>query len=289
MPNPMDHRATANDRSTDQISPETPALDAVNSNERNTASLESDSIPPPQIPSSIEDSSQNRNCSPTEDYPAVDGNQSTAEENVDESPAIHDHSAETSTIGSDNNIFTPPEEVVTLDPHGDIRLIVSHPEDGQVTFVASSSCLRLASATWSALLESTTSEDAQSHIETELSGNDIETTRTILQIAHLHFDKVPTSLSFEQLLKVAIFCDKHETAGLVRPFLKSWAWPWASKILVDGYEQWLFIAWVFGFEETFEAITHSLAVTIKTNPEGECLIPGGVLSGSHIPGTIIGW
>jgi hypothetical protein len=273
----MDHRATTNDRSTDQIFPETPALDAVNSNERNTASLESDSILPPQIPSSIEDSSRNRDCSPTEDYPAVEGNQSTAEENVDEPPAIHDHSVETSTIGSDNNIFTPPEEVVTLDPRGDIRLVVSYSEEGRVTFVASSSCLRLASAKWSALLESTTSESAQSHI-----------TRTILQIAHLHFDKVPTSLSFEQLLKVAIFCGKHETAGLVRPFLKSWAWPWASKILADGYEQWLFIAWVFGFEETFEAITHSLAVTIKTNPEGECLIPGGVLSGSHIPGTIIG-
>jgi len=176
----MDHRATTNDRSTDQISPETPALDAVNSNERNTASLESDSIPPPQIPSSIEDSSRNRNCSPTEDYPAVEGNQSTAEENVDEPPAIHDHSAETSTIGSDNNIFTPPEEVVTLDRRGDIRLVVSYSEQGQVTFLASSSCLRLASAKWSALLESTTSEGAQSHIETELSGDDIETTRTIL-------------------------------------------------------------------------------------------------------------
>ena len=284
----MDHRATTNDRPTDQISPETPALDAVNPNERNTASLESNSIPPPQIPSSIEDSSRNRNCSLTEDYPAVEGNQLTANENVDEPPAIHDHSAETSTIGSDNNIFTPPEEEVTLDPRGDIRLTVSYFEEGQVTFVASSSCLRLASAKWNALLESTTSEDAQSQIEIELSGDDIETTRTILQIAHLHFDKVPTSLSFERLLKVAIFCSKHETVGLVRPFLKSWAWPWRSKILADGYEQWLFIAWVFGFGKTFEAITHSLAVTIKTNPGGECLIPGGVLSGPHIPGTIIG-
>ena len=53
--------------------------------------------------------------------------------------------------------------------------------------------------------------------EVYLADDDADALLLILQIAHLQFKKVPEFLEFEQLLHVAIVCDKYDTVGLVRP------------------------------------------------------------------------
>ena len=173
----------------------------------------------------------------------------------------------------------------TLDVDGDVRLIVSSADNNQKNFLVSSAALRMASVKWRALLNSMNS---QSPAEIEFSDDDLCTIEIILQIAHLRFDNLPTSLDFTDLLNLAITCHKYEVVGLVGPFLRSWAWPWSPVFQESGYEQWLFIAWVFGYQDTFETLTDHLAATTRSNSEGDCLTPDGILSNDRMPRLIVG-
>jgi hypothetical protein len=44
----------------------------------------------------------------------------------------------------------------------------------------------------------------------------------LLQIAHLHFDSVPSSLDYHTLLNIALLCDQYDCAKLVKPWLSQW-------------------------------------------------------------------
>ena len=176
----------------------------------------------------------------------------------------------------------------TLDVDGDVRLVVSSTDNNKKNFLVSSAALRMASVKWRALLNSMDSQDAQSPAEVEFSDDDLCTVEIILQIAHLRFDNLPTSLDFTDLLNLAITCHKYEVVGLVGPFLRSWAWPWSPVFRESGYEQWLFIAWVFGYQDTFETLTDHLAATTRSNSEGDCLTPDGILSNDRMPRLIVG-
>ena len=176
----------------------------------------------------------------------------------------------------------------TLDVDGDVRLVVSSTDNNKKNFLVSSTALRMASVKWRALLNSMDSQDAQSPAEVEFSDDDLCTIEIILQIAHLRFDNLPTSLDFTDLLNLAITCHKYEVVGLVGPFLRLWAWPWSSVFREPGYEQWLFIAWVFGYQDTFEALTDHLAATTRSNSEGDCLTSEGILSNDRMPRLIVG-
>jgi len=173
----------------------------------------------------------------------------------------------------------------TLDVGGDIRLIVSSADNNKKNFLVSSAALRMASVKWQALLNSM---DSQSLAEIEFSDDDLCTIEIILQIAHLRFDDLPTSLNFTDLLNLAITCHKYEVVRLVGPFLRSWAWPWSPVFQESGYEQWLFIAWVFGYQDAFEALTDHLAATTRSNSEGDCLTSDGILSNDRMPRFIVG-
>ncbi len=56
----------------------------------------------------------------------------------------------------------------------------------------------------------------------------------------------------------------------------------------EGNEGWLFIAWVFGRETTFEELAKKLVLEIRTNKEGECLLKNGDVIPEPMPNGIIG-
>jgi hypothetical protein len=77
----------------------------------------------------------------------------------------------------------------------------------------------------------------------------------ILLALHCQNDRVPQSLSFEQLNNLAIVCDKYDCAVGVLPWVDIWTKPWKLYADTTGYERWLFIAWVFDIRDVFEKLS----------------------------------
>ncbi len=183
------------------------------------------------------------------------------------------------------------EPTVYVDPSGDIKLLVQAGED-QKTFVVSSKALCLASPVWRAMLDSKSrfKEASPSTGEVFLEDDDSEALWILLNIAHFRFLEVPQSLEYDQLLRVSILCDKYDIVTLVRPWLPKWIRGLKHLSCCAGYEEWLFIAWVFGDTSTFERIAYGLVLEIKVPLCGSYLTASGSLPTENLPpGTLGQW
>ncbi|KAF2422608.1 hypothetical protein EJ08DRAFT_477381 [Tothia fuscella] len=97
----------------------------------------------------------------------------------------------------------------------------------------------------------------------------------VLRLAHLRYVQVPKILKFSTLIELAILCDKYDLVSLVRPYLHDWCAPHSEQLCAVGYEEWLYLAWVFGYATGFKKLANMLAMQIRTNAEGHCLTTGG--------------
>ncbi|KAF2498088.1 hypothetical protein BU16DRAFT_447570, partial [Lophium mytilinum] len=96
----------------------------------------------------------------------------------------------------------------------------------------------------------------------------------VLELAHAQFKRIPARLSYEDLVQLAAVCLDYDTTGLVVPFLSGWIKPYQNDILRPGYEEWLLVAYAFGFLDDFEAISNHLVLTC-TSKDGKCLNSSG--------------
>ena len=181
------------------------------------------------------------------------------------------------------------EPTTYVDSSGDLTLLVQA-GGKRKTFVVSSKAMCLASPVWHAMF------DPKSHFkeanlgnkEASLEDDDPEALLLLLNIAHLQFLKVPQSLTFDQLLKVSILCDKYDVVTLVRPWLLRWLDKLKHLSNSPGYEEWLFIAWVFGDASTFTSIALRLVLEIKDVLFGRYVTGTGVPLGKNLPPGILG-
>lgn len=72
--------------------------------------------------------------------------------------------------------------------------------------------------------------------------------------AHMKFQKVPGYLSYYKLVELAALCDQYDCVDLLRPWFQAWFANEETESVQPGRGQWLFIAWVFGRERTFEIL-----------------------------------
>ena len=216
--------------------------------------------------------------------------------------------------------------IVQIAPYGDLRLVVGPEEqeteaegeakaqgEGEVkgkdeaegegeeggedesvpgirTYVVSSVVLSLASPVWNAMfgphghfMEADTSAGSR---EIRLAEDDPEALLIILRIAHLQFRQLPTALDFKELLRLAIICDKYDVVGLVRPWLSQWEEPLKPSAFEPGHEEWLFIAWTFGDNHTYEFLADQLVSDSTSNEVGQCFHLGKLLGDNMPPGSI---
>jgi hypothetical protein len=96
----------------------------------------------------------------------------------------------------------------------------------------------------------------------------------LMRIGHSRFAEVPTALEFKQLLELARICNRYDTNQLIYPYIHSWISPHQPKILQQGYEQWLYIAYQFGLEDDYSKLSKYLAIECRINPEKQLLVPG---------------
>ncbi|KAF1991476.1 hypothetical protein K402DRAFT_416779 [Aulographum hederae CBS 113979] len=154
-----------------------------------------------------------------------------------------------------------------------------------VEYVVSKKAMSLASLVWDAMFNRNFSETTAKRVP--FVGDDPFALLVVLRIAHMQFSQLPKSVSFRQLLEIAVICDKYDTLAVIRPWLSTWADPHKNNTKSPEYEEWFFIAWVFGDAETFKdmATWHIMKVTIDN--DGMLLTGSGTPFGSNMPPDLV--
>jgi hypothetical protein len=113
--------------------------------------------------------------------------------------------------------------------------------------------------------------------ELDFAEDSAEALLILLNITHFRFTSIPTTLSLDLLSNVAILCDQYDCVHLVEPWLSQWLvvreridWTPAPTAFRGGIrEKWLFIAWVFGYEQAFRELSSLLLREMETSAKGD--------------------
>lgn len=200
-------------------------------------------------------------------------------------------------------------ETIHVAPSGDLTILLSgsadssnkrrqlankthstSPNDAQKTFVVSSAVMRLASPVWRTMF------DPQGHFMESSSNGTVHFAEDnpaalllVLRIAHLQFRKVPDVLGFQEMVELAVVCDKYDTAGLVRPWIKQWEESLQERsVLVEepGREEYLIFAWTFGDLPTYEKIADRLICNATCDDRDRFYVDGNPLGRNMPPGAV---
>ena len=180
--------------------------------------------------------------------------------------------------------------ITHFDPDGDLKILAGTEKDREI-FIVSSKAMSLACKPWKAMvgpdskfIEGTSSADAA----VPLPDDDIIALKILLNVAHLRFSLVPDFLSFEDLLQVAIICDKYDAAELVQPWLQGWLMDAQTLSQFVNHEGWLFISWTFGLSDLFRKVAQTIASDLEVVADSNYTIGGRALEHHHMPPGILG-
>ncbi|KAF2866174.1 hypothetical protein BDV95DRAFT_599183 [Massariosphaeria phaeospora] len=166
---------------------------------------------------------------------------------------------------------------VKVEPRGTLALIVGSEANGNgpCKFLVSADNVRLLSPVWAELVSKASMIVWRlGRRQIHLPDDDPDMMLLLMRVAHLKFNTVTLDLSFEQLLQLALICNRYECTEVLRPFHEKWSSLHREKILQPGFEQWMFVAYQFGYEEDYVRIANHLAMNCRVNPIGELLVPG---------------
>lgn len=110
----------------------------------------------------------------------------------------------------------------------------------------------------------------------ELPDDDPTGLRTLLQIAHLQFELVPTEVCWEHLLSVAQICNRYQTQHLVVKYIDEWMECTRELIATRGYEldeELIWILWVFDRQNSLRAITGEVMGSISIREFSDWELP----------------
>ncbi|PUU77485.1 hypothetical protein B9Z19DRAFT_1086206 [Tuber borchii] len=107
----------------------------------------------------------------------------------------------------------------------------------------------------------------------------------LLKSLHNH-PSVPQSLTFKQLVKMAVVVDKYDCSHATRMYGERWMKAWISKAEIPGYEEWLFVAWVWGVEKIFGKLFGKAVMEVCVQRVGGERKGGGVF-GEFVPEAVL--
>ena len=198
-----------------------------------------------------------------------------------------------------------PLEVPQPDPSADLRrtfvlhdggdaLLLIGPEENCQPVLVSKTVLALASPVWKAMFDRRQWAESTA-TEIPFPDDDAEAMLIVLRIAHLRFAELPlkSGLSLEDLLHLAVICDKYDVVQLVRPFLNLHQWHEGLvpnvKARVNCHPSWLFIAWTFGWSDIFDSLAEYLTLTTSLNSDNLAICGAGEeLSPEEMPAGLFG-
>lgn len=188
--------------------------------------------------------------------------------------------------------------------NGDLMLVVGEDFGPAHRFRVSRDTMCMASTVWRAMLSREGQFSEATQKEVAFPDDDPHAFYLILQVAHLQFAKALQQMNLEDLAEVAILCDKYDTVALVRPFIPGWVQPFLCEhpavdcddceieethLGVAGNEEFLTVAWGFGYSNAFRMLSEELLTTVSTNKLGQCVTQHGkILEKKYIPPDLIG-
>jgi len=169
------------------------------------------------------------------------------------------------------------QEIVRLEicPYGDMQIVLKTTEI-YATYQVSSHQLCSASPVFRAMLgpnssfaeavelrrhqASTSSTDTTKDLfEIVVEDHDPAALGAVLYVIHGRSQFLPDEISFKSLMEVAIVVDYYDCAEVMRPWDEKWMKQWMEHAENPGYENWLFIAWVFKVQQVFGALTKTFS------------------------------
>lgn len=160
-----------------------------------------------------------------------------------------------------------------------------------MTFRVSSKAMSLASPVWPVMFDpSGPFKSGRPENDSVIFPEDnAQALQILLYIAHLQLHSIPETLSFTQLLNLAIICDKYDTARLIIPWFHKWETSYRQSALDLGHECSLLIAWVIRDLDIFKQVADTLVWTTCVKSRGECLARGDLTPlGDQMPPGVIG-
>jgi hypothetical protein len=102
----------------------------------------------------------------------------------------------------------------------------------------------------------------------------------MLYVIHGRAEHIPETITFENLIDIAVICDHYRCGDTISPWDKVWMkQPKLEKlVLLPAYLDWLFIAHVFRNQELFGKITKELARNVVRTEDGKF----GVMIGGDV-------
>jgi hypothetical protein len=198
-----------------------------------------------------------------------------------------------------------PQSLFTF-KNGDVRIIVTH-EGERIVGKVSSHAMALVSPVWENFIydprknsskdtlpnAATTASNSHKDLRTpaeevDFSEDDSEALLTLLRIAHLQFSSIPPAMHYKQLLNLAVLCNQYLCVNIVRPWLGLWLKDEYSQGMLQGQENWLFIAWTFGRYSVFKYVAAKMVTEITTGEDGRCLTSDGNEISEPMPPGIVG-
>ncbi|KAH7355413.1 hypothetical protein BKA65DRAFT_582335 [Rhexocercosporidium sp. MPI-PUGE-AT-0058] len=157
-------------------------------------------------------------------------------------------------------------------PGADIRMLMTYKGKAIIALV-SSHVLICASPVWKKFLFPpwvAASVPVNSPKQIDCSEDDGVALLIILNIIHLRHKEVLLRLEPDTLLQVAVLCDQYDCAGIVKHWISIWMKETEANLVAKHFvpPQILFVCWVFGLEDNFEALTIKLVMELRTDDEG---------------------
>jgi hypothetical protein len=120
-----------------------------------------------------------------------------------------------------------------------------------------------------------------------LSEDNPEVLIQIMRIVHSQFQEVAQNITFRQIVDLALTSRRYDTNRVLIPFLAKWTNPYRRKILNPGNEEWLFVAYQFGYETDFRTLAKHLTLNCRVDDEGKLIGTNGTrISGIAPPNTL---
>ncbi|KAF8249038.1 hypothetical protein K440DRAFT_231192 [Wilcoxina mikolae CBS 423.85] len=112
----------------------------------------------------------------------------------------------------------------------------------------------------------------------------------VLYVLHGVASHISENITFKNLLDIVIVCDYYDCAAAMSPWIKDRMQSLQELATKSGYEDWLFVAWVFRNERVFEQMTKTIIRNGAKTEDGEfgVVVDGEVKTmHNHLPECII--
>jgi len=97
----------------------------------------------------------------------------------------------------------------------------------------------------------------------------------VLNVLHHRFHQVPGNVDFPVLVAIAAIVDKYELRDAMTLWAQKWSQYWTSSLKKPGFEDWLFVSWVFRLDQQFIDISRELSLRAIRMPNGDLVFADG--------------